>query len=105
MALPIKLSEALALGFQSSRSRVPAATPRGCSSGSGRTPASRHPTTPWRSLRRSIACSPTPPPPPPPEALADFDADRMAARYAALLDEVATRSSNATSSGTTSSRR
>jgi glycosyltransferase involved in cell wall biosynthesis len=46
-----------------------------------------------------------PPPPVPPEALAEFDRDHIAARYAALLDEVATRSSNATSSGTTFSRR
>jgi glycosyltransferase involved in cell wall biosynthesis len=46
-----------------------------------------------------------PPPPVPPEALAEFDRDRIAVRYAALLDEVATRSSSATSSGTTFSRR
>jgi glycosyltransferase involved in cell wall biosynthesis len=46
-----------------------------------------------------------PPEPVPPEALAEFDRDRIAARYAALLDEVATRSSSATSSGTTFSRR
>jgi hypothetical protein len=46
-----------------------------------------------------------PPLPVPPEALADFDADRIGARYAALLDEVATRSSSATSPGTTFSRR
>lgn len=46
-----------------------------------------------------------PPPPVPPEALAEFDRDRIAARYAVLLDEVATRSSSATSSGTTTSRR
>lgn len=46
-----------------------------------------------------------PPPPVPPEALAEFDRDRIAERYAALLDEVASRSSSATSSGTTRSRR
>ena len=46
-----------------------------------------------------------PPPPVPPEDLAEFDRDRIAERYAALLDEVATRSSSATSSGTTTSRR
>jgi glycosyltransferase involved in cell wall biosynthesis len=46
-----------------------------------------------------------PPPPVPPEALAEFDRDRIAARYAALLDEVATRSSSSTSSGTTFSSR
>lgn len=46
-----------------------------------------------------------PPPPVPPEALADYDRDRIAERYAALLDEVATRSSSETNSGTTASRR
>lgn len=46
-----------------------------------------------------------PPPPVEPEALGDYDRDRMAERYAALLDEVATRSSSETSSGTTTSRR
>jgi glycosyltransferase involved in cell wall biosynthesis len=46
-----------------------------------------------------------PPRPVPPEALAKFDRDRIAARYAALLDEVATRSSSLTSSGTTFSSR
>jgi glycosyltransferase involved in cell wall biosynthesis len=46
-----------------------------------------------------------PPPPVPPEALAEFDRDRIAARYAALFDEVATRSRSATNSGTTASRR
>jgi glycosyltransferase involved in cell wall biosynthesis len=46
-----------------------------------------------------------PPSPVPPEALAEFDRDRIASRYAALLDELATRSSSATSSGTTASRR
>ena len=46
-----------------------------------------------------------PPPPAEPEALAEFDADRIAARYAELLDEVATRSSSYSSLGTTTSRR
>ena len=46
-----------------------------------------------------------PPPPVEAEALQDFDRDRVAARYAALLDEVAMRSSAETSSGTTTSRR
>jgi glycosyltransferase involved in cell wall biosynthesis len=40
-----------------------------------------------------------------PEALAEFDRDLVAARYAALLDELASRSRSATSSGTTTSRR
>jgi glycosyltransferase involved in cell wall biosynthesis len=46
-----------------------------------------------------------PPPPVPPKALADFDRDRIAARYADLLDDVVTRSSSVTSFGTTDSRR
>jgi glycosyltransferase involved in cell wall biosynthesis len=46
-----------------------------------------------------------PPAPVPAQALAEFDRDRIAARYAELLDEVATRSSSRTSSGTTTSRR
>jgi glycosyltransferase involved in cell wall biosynthesis len=47
----------------------------------------------------------SPPEPAAPDALVEFDRDRIAARYAALLDEVATRSSSETSSGTTTSRR
>ena len=46
-----------------------------------------------------------PPPPVPPEALGEFDRDRIAARYAELLDVVATRSSSRTVAGTTSSAR
>lgn len=46
-----------------------------------------------------------PPAPVDPEALQDFNRDRIAARYAALLDELAARSSSDTSSGTTASRR
>jgi glycosyltransferase involved in cell wall biosynthesis len=46
-----------------------------------------------------------PPPPVAPEALSEYDRDRVAARYAALLDDVTTRSSSATNSGTTTSRR
>ena len=45
------------------------------------------------------------PPPVSPEALAEFDRDRIAERYAALLEDVATRSSSPTSLGTTISRR
>jgi glycosyltransferase involved in cell wall biosynthesis len=46
-----------------------------------------------------------PPPPVKPGALSDFDRDRMAARYAELLDDVATRSSSRTVAGTTTSAR
>jgi glycosyltransferase involved in cell wall biosynthesis len=41
----------------------------------------------------------------PAEALAEFDRDRVAARYAELLEELASRSSSESSSGTTTSRR
>jgi glycosyltransferase involved in cell wall biosynthesis len=47
----------------------------------------------------------SPPPPVRPDAMQEFSRDRIAARYAALLDEVATSSSSETSSGTTASRR
>ena len=53
-------------------------------------------------LERLLAA---PPAPAPPEALADFDSDQIAARYAALLDDVASRSNSPTRSGTTFSRR
>ena len=105
MALPIKLTEALALGCP-----VLAIASRGSDTarllerlGQDAGLATPHdPVAIAAAVERLLAA---PPPPPPPEALADFDSDRMAARYAALLDELATRSSNATSSGTTFSLR
>ncbi len=105
MALPIKLTEALALG----RPVLAIASPGSDTArllgriGQDAGLAAPHdPASIAAALERLLA---SPPPPPSPEALADFDADRMAARYAALLDEVATRSSSASSSGTTFSRR
>jgi glycosyltransferase involved in cell wall biosynthesis len=105
MALPIKLFEALALG----RPVLTLARP---SSDSARllerldqhaglaTPGD--PAAIAAAIERLLAA---PPPPPPPEALADFDSSHIALRYAELLDKVAARSSSATSSGMTASRR
>jgi len=105
MALPNKLFEALALG----RPVLALATPRSDTArllerleqDAGLAP-SDDPAAIAAAVERLLT---NPPPPVPPEALREFDRDRIAARYAALLDEVATRSSNASSSGTTFSRR
>ena len=104
MALPIKLTEALALGCPVLAIASPGDMARllerlGQDAGLA---APHEPAAIAAAVERLLAA---PPPPPPPEALADFDADKMAGRYAALLDELATRSSSATSSGTTFSRR
>jgi glycosyltransferase involved in cell wall biosynthesis len=105
MAVPSKLYEALALG----RPVLALARPGGDTArlldllgqGAGLAPPD-DPEAIAAAIERLLGY---PPPPVPPEALTDFDRDRIAARYAALLDEVATRSSNETSSGTTVSRR
>jgi glycosyltransferase involved in cell wall biosynthesis len=105
MALPIKLTEALALGCP-----VLAIASRGSDTarllerlGQDAGLATPHdPAAIAAALERLLTA---PPPPPAPEALANFDSDRIAARYAALLDELATRSNTATSSGTTVSGR
>jgi glycosyltransferase involved in cell wall biosynthesis len=105
MALPIKLTEALALGCPVLAIGSPGSDMARLLERLGQDAGLATPHDPAAiaaAVERLLAA---PPPPPPPEALADFDADRMAARYAALLDEAATRSSNATSSGTTLSRR
>jgi glycosyltransferase involved in cell wall biosynthesis len=105
MALPIKLTEALALGCPvlaiaspgSDMARLLERLEQDTGLATPHDPASIA-----AAIERLLA---DPPPPLPPGALADFDADQMAGRYAALLDDVATRSSSATSSGTTVSRR
>jgi glycosyltransferase involved in cell wall biosynthesis len=105
MALPNKLFEALALG----RPVLALATPRSDTARllerlgqeAGLAPPDE-PSAIAAAIERLLT---DPPPPVPPEALADFDRDRIAERYAALLDAVANRSSSATSSGTTTSRR
>jgi glycosyltransferase involved in cell wall biosynthesis len=105
MALPIKLTEALALG----RPVLALASPGSDTArlleqlGQDAGLATPHdPVSIAAAIERLLAA---PPPSVPPEALADFNADRIGARYAALLDEVATPSSSATSAGTTFSRR
>jgi glycosyltransferase involved in cell wall biosynthesis len=105
MALPIKLTEALALGCPVLSIATPGSDMARLLERLGQDTGLATPHDPASiaaAIERLLA---DPPPPPPPEALADFDADRMAGRYAALLDDVATRSSSATSSGTTVSRR
>jgi glycosyltransferase involved in cell wall biosynthesis len=105
MAVPTKLYEALALGRP-----VLALTRQGSDTARllehlGQEAGLATPDDPSAiasAIERLLAA---PPLPVPPEALADFAADRIGARYAGLLDEVATRSSSATSPGTTFSRR
>jgi glycosyltransferase involved in cell wall biosynthesis len=105
MALPNKLFEALALGRP-----VLALTRRGGESARllermGQDAGLAEPDDPDASGAAIERLLSAPPPPVPPEALADFDRDRMAARYADLLDAVAMRSSSVTNFGTTDSRR
>lgn len=105
MAIPSKLYEALALG----RPVLALAQPGGDAArllerlgqAEGLAP-SDDPTAIAAAVERLLA---EPPEPVPPEELTEFDRDRIAVRYAALLDDVATPSSSATSSGTTASRR
>lgn len=105
MALPNKLFEALALGrpvlaLVGERSDT-ARLLQGLGQGTGIAPPD-NPAAISAAIERLLA---DPPPPVEAEALQDFDRDRVAVRYAALLDEVAMRSSAETSSGTTTSRR
>lgn len=105
MALPNKLFEALALGRPVLALATPGSDTARLLERLGHEAGLARPGDPGSiaaAIERLLAA---PPPPPPPEALADFDRDRIAARYAALLDEIATRSSTVTSSGTTTSRR
>jgi glycosyltransferase involved in cell wall biosynthesis len=105
MALPIKLTEALALGRPVLALASPGSDTARLLERLGQDAGLATPHDPVAIAEAVERLLTAPPPPPPPEALADFDSDRIAARYAALLDEVATRSSTATSSGTTFSRR
>ena len=104
MALPSKLFEALALGrpvlgltgLASDTARLLERLGQGTGIAPPDDPAAIS-----AAIERLLA---DPPPPVEAEALQDFDRDRVAARYAALLDEVAMRSS-AERSGSTTSRR
>ncbi len=105
MALPSKLFEALALGR-------PVLALTGATSDTarllhrlGQEAGIASPDEPGEitaALQRLLS---DPPPPVEPKALREFDRNRVAARYAELLDRVATRSRSDTSSGTTTSRR
>jgi glycosyltransferase involved in cell wall biosynthesis len=105
MALPSKLFEALALGrpvlaltgLASDTARLL----RQLGQEAGIAPPD-DPVTIAAAIERLLA---EPPPPVEPEALSEYDRDRVAVRYAALLDEVAARSKSDTRSGTTTSRR
>ena len=105
MALPIKLTEALALGCPVLAIASPGSDTARLLERLGQDAGLATPHDPVAiaaAIERLLAAPPTPVPP---EALADFNADRIGARYAELLDEVATRSSRSTSAGTTFSRR
>jgi glycosyltransferase involved in cell wall biosynthesis len=105
MALPGKLFEALALGRPVlALTRAGSDTARlleRLGQNAGVAPPDE-PVAVAAALERLLA---DPPPPVPPEALAEFDRDRIADRYAELLEAVASRSTSARSSGTTTSRR
>jgi glycosyltransferase involved in cell wall biosynthesis len=105
MALPNKLFEALALGRPVLALTSPGSDTALLLERLGQDAGLAAPDDPSAiaaAVERLLA---DPPPPVPPEALSEFDRDRIAERYAALLDEVATRSSSSTSSATTTSRR
>ena len=106
MALPMKT-------FRGTRPRAPGA---GAGEGRQRYGATARTARPGRrsgplagdvdgSRQRSKTFLEAPPTPVEPEALSDFDRDRIAERYAELLDDVATRSSSRTVAGTTTSAR
>jgi glycosyltransferase involved in cell wall biosynthesis len=105
MALPNKLFEALALGRSVLALTSPSSETARLLERLGQEAGLAPPDDPAAIAAAIDRLLTNPPPAVSPEALADFDRDRMAERYAALLDEVATRSRSSTSSGTTSSRR
>jgi glycosyltransferase involved in cell wall biosynthesis len=105
LALPNKLFEALALGRPVLALTTPSSDTARLLERLGQEAGLASPDEPAAIAAAIDRLLTNPPPPVPPEALGEFDRDRMAERYAALLDEVATRSSSASSSGTTFSRR
>jgi glycosyltransferase involved in cell wall biosynthesis len=105
MAVPTKLYEALAIGRPVLALTRPGSDTARLLERLGQEAGLATPHEPVSiaaAIERLLAA---PPAPVPPEALAEFNVDRICERYAALLDEVATRSSSSTSSGTTFSRR
>jgi glycosyltransferase involved in cell wall biosynthesis len=105
MALPNKLFEALALGRPVLALASPGSDTARLLERLGQDAGLAPPDDPQMiaaAVERLLA---DPPPPVPPDALAEYDRDRLAERYAELLDEVATPSSRSTSFGTTTSRR
>jgi glycosyltransferase involved in cell wall biosynthesis len=105
MALPNKLFEALALGRPVLALASPGSDTARLLERLGQDAGLASPDDPAEIATAIERLLTSPPPPVPPEALAEFDRDRIADRYAELLDDVATRSSRTTSSGTTTSRR
>ncbi len=105
VALPIKLTEALALGRPVLALANPGSDTARLLERLGQDAGLAAPDDPAAIAAAIERLLDAPPAPAPAEALADFDVERIAARYAALLDEVASRSSRATNSGTTTSRR
>ena len=105
MALPTKLYEALALGRPVLALTRPGSDTARLLERLGQEAGLAPPDDPAAIAAAIERLLEAPPPPAAPEALAEFDVDRIAARYAELLDEVATRSSSSSSLGTTTSRR
>jgi glycosyltransferase involved in cell wall biosynthesis len=105
MALPIKLTEALALGRPVLAIASPGSDTARLLERLGQDAGLAAPHDPVAIAAAIERLLEAPPLPVRPEAIADFNADRIGARYAELLDEVATRSRSSMSSGTTFSRR
>ena len=105
MALPSKLFEALALGRPVLALTGAASDTARLLERVGQQAGLAPPDDPVAIAAALERLLTNPPAPVDPEALDEYNRDRIAARYAALLEEVATRSSSDTSSGTTVSRR
>jgi glycosyltransferase involved in cell wall biosynthesis len=103
MALPTKLFEALALGRPVLALASPGSDTARLLQRLGQDDGLAEPDDPAGIVAAIVRLFENPPPAVPREALANYDRDRIATRYAALLDELATRSRSATSSGTTTS--
>jgi glycosyltransferase involved in cell wall biosynthesis len=105
MALPNKLFEALALGRPVLALATPTSDTARLLERLGQEAGLAPPDDPAAIAAAIERLLTEPAQPVAPEALAEFDRDRIADRYAELLDDVATRSSSPKSLGTTTSRR